>query len=258
MAQAKKKVLITGLSGLIGGAAYKELADTYDVSGLNRSEVAGIPCHRADIADLDAIRPAFEGVDTVVHLAAYAHLTTDWDTIVNANITGTYNVFEAAREAGVKRVVYASTGATTSSYEFDEPHSGLVDGRYTDEALDSVSWPMITHESAVRPNGLYGASKVFGEALARHYADTTDMSMICLRIGRVNEEDRPVNNRDMSVWCSQADIVRMIALSVAAPDDLKFDIFYVVSDNKRNYRDLSHAREVLGFVPQDSADRVSQ
>ena len=112
---------------------------------------------------------------------------------MRSNVVGTYNVFEAARLAGVPRVIFASSGATVAGWEKDPPLSHLVAGRY-DEA---PSWPRLTHESPTRPGGLYGASKIWGEALARHYADAYGMSMLCIRIGRVLESDRPATVRDL-------------------------------------------------------------
>ncbi len=112
----------------------------------------------------------------------------------------------------------------------------------------------MTHETPTRPAGLYGASKVWGEAVARHYADAHGLSAICVRIGRVKAEDRPMSTRDYSVWCSQRDVVRMIELCIAAPATLRFDVFFVVSDNRWGYRDLEHARAVLGFEPRDRAE----
>ena len=112
----------------------------------------------------------------------------------------------------------------------------------------------MTHESPLRPSGLYGASKVWGEALARHYADAHGLSMICLRIGAVNPEDRPLAPRQYSVWCSLRDIAQMIERCIAAPESLRFDVFFVVSDNKWSYRDLNHARTVVGYVPADRAE----
>jgi nucleoside-diphosphate-sugar epimerase len=246
-----KKVLVTGMSGLIGGAVHKALADTYTLTALNRREVQGVKTHQADITDLDAIQPAFEGQDTVVHLAAIASSTATWEELLQANVIGTRNVFEAARGAGVKRIVYASSGATTAGWEKESPYRELVSGQY-----DHVpsSWPMITHETLVRPNGIYASSKVWGEALARYYVDSSDLSILCLRIGHVNEADRPTSARDFSVWCSQRDIANMIKLCIEAPAELKFDIFFVLSQNKWSYRDLSHAQEVLGFEPQDAAE----
>jgi len=131
--------------------------------------------------------------------------------------------------------------------EKEEPYASFVEGR-------APSAPMLTHVSPLRPSGVYGCSKVWGEALARHYADEHTLSVICLRIGAVKKEDRPTAPRDFSVWCSQRDIALMIGACLDAPPDLRFDVFYVTSRNRRGYRDLEHARKVLGWKPVDSAD----
>jgi nucleoside-diphosphate-sugar epimerase len=246
---AKTRVLVTGLSGLIGRALRKQVDGRYDLRGLNRSAVEGVPCHRADIADLGAIKPAFAGVETIVHLAAQVG-NPAWEAVLRHNITGTYNVFEAAREAGVKRVVFASSGAAVSAIESDTPYSDIVAGRY--DGL--TSWPMLTHLSPVRPGGLYGASKVWGEALGRHYADAHGISVICVRIGRVHAADRPQSAREFAVWCSQRDIARFLEACVEAPESVRFDIFFCTSRNKWGYRDLEHPRAVLGWEPVDAAE----
>jgi nucleoside-diphosphate-sugar epimerase len=250
MSVALRRVLVTGLSGLIGGALRRHLEGTYALRGLNRRPVAGVDCHLADLGDLDAIRPAFAGVDAVVHLAAAAGDNQAPADILRANVLGTYHVFEAARLAGVPRVVFASSGATVAGWERDPPLSHLVAGAY--DRLGA--WTRLTHESPLRPGGLYGASKIWGEALARHYADAHGMSMLCLRIGRVKPEDRPDGPRERSVWCSQRDVVRMIAACLEAPAAVRFDVFFVVSDNRWNYRDLDHPRAVLGWSPLDRAE----
>src|SRR5207247_10124498 len=94
-------VLVTGMSGLIGGAVRKHLAGRYELRALNRRPIEGVPCHQADVADLDGIQPAFKGVHAVVHLAASVGTHAPFDAILRANVVGTYNVFEAARRAGV-------------------------------------------------------------------------------------------------------------------------------------------------------------
>ena len=246
---AGRSVLVTGMSGLIGRALRKQLEGRYDLRALNRSAVEGLPCHRADIADLGAIEPAFAGVETVVHLAAQVG-NPGWEGVQRHNVTGTYNVFEAARQAGVKRVIFASSGATVSGIETDKPYSDLVAGHY--EGL--TSWPMLTHLSPLRPGGLYGVSKIWGEALGRHYSASHHMSVICVRIGRVHAEDRPMSPRDFSVWCSQRDIVRLIERCVDAPATLRYDIFFGASRNKWGYRDLEHPRAVVGWEPVDVAE----
>ncbi len=246
-----KKVLVTGMSGLIGGALRRRIEGRFELVALNRRDVPGVECHRADIGDLDAIAPAFEGVDVVVHLAALASLEISFEDNLRHNVVGTYNVFEAARRAGVRRVVFASSGAVVTGWEGVAPYDAITQRCHDDVPAD---WPKITRESPIWPVELYGCAKVWGEALARHYCDAHGMSMICLRIGRVTPEDRPRAPRDHSVWCSQRDIAQIIEKSILAPEDLRFDIFYGVSNNKWTYRDIDHARQVLGYAPEDSVD----
>ncbi len=116
-----KKVLITGASGLIGGLVLDGLSDKYDFSGLSRRPVDGIPHLAASITDAEAIKPAFEGIDTVLHLAAGTSGTTEsWDLQMSLTAQGTLNVFRAAQEAGVKRVVFMSAGSTMMGWQRDE------------------------------------------------------------------------------------------------------------------------------------------
>jgi nucleoside-diphosphate-sugar epimerase len=244
-------VLVTGMSGLIGGAVRRQLGDQYNLRALNRRDVPGVETVQADISDLDAVEPAFRGVDTVVHLAALVELNPPIEDLSRVNLVGTYNVFEAARRAGVRRVVYASSGATVSGYERKEPYKALVEGRYADVPEE---WPMITHEWPVDPRGTYGVSKVWGEALARQFVSSDDISILCLRIGMVTEEDKPLSSRDYSVWCSQRDIAHMVELCIKAPSEVDFDILFVTSRNKWSYRDIDHARQSVGYVPQDAAE----
>ena len=248
---AGRSVLITGMSGLIGRALRKQIEGRYALRALNRRPVDGVPCHCADIGNLEAITPAFEGVDTVVHLAADATVPNPpWESILNNNVTGTYNVYEAARRAKVKRVIFASSGATVSGIEKDKPYSDLAAGRY--DGL--TSWPMLTHLSPVRPGALYGVSKVWGEVLGRQFSDTHGLSVICVRIGRVTAEDRPTLPREFTAWCSQRDIVNCLERCIEAPDSLRYDIFFCNSRNKWSYRDLAHTRDVLGWEPMDAAE----
>lgn len=246
-----KKVLITGMSGLIGGLLRNHLESLggYELSALNRSKVDGVKCFQADIGDLEAIKPAFEGQDVVVHLAAQVR-DEPWDGLLRANLIGSYNVYEAARLAGVKRVVYASSGNAIRGFESVPPYDAIAAGRYDEVPVD---FPKITHEM-VRPQGSYGATKVWGEALGRHFADAFGLSVLCVRIGRVSPANRPNNARERSIFLSHADVTQILHKCVDAPDDLLYDIFLATSNNKWSYRDLEHPREVLGFVPQDSAE----
>ena len=245
-----KKILITGMSGLIGGLLSRHLARLggYELSALNRRPVDGVECFQADIADLEAIKPAFVGVDAVVHLAAFVR--NEWQPVLSSNIIGTYNVFEAARLAGVGRVVFASSGATVSGWESVPPYDAIADGRY-DEVPER--WAKITRDS-VRPRGVYGASKVWGEAIGRHFSDAYGISVICARIGEVAADDRPTAPRHHSIYLSHRDVVDFLHRCIAAPDDLKYEVLFATSGNRWGYRDLEHPRRVLGYVPQDSAE----
>jgi nucleoside-diphosphate-sugar epimerase len=228
------------MSGLIGGALRAELQTDHELTAFNRSEVERVHSVRADLSDLDALTGAAEGQDVVIHLAAKAGENFTWEELRDTNVEGTRNVFEAAKRAGVPRVVFASSGATVAGYERDEPLP--------------ADWPLITVDTPVRPAGIYGSTKVWGEALARHFADTTNSQFICVRIGFVNAEDQPSSPRTRSVWCSQRDVVDGLQRAAFEPLAQDFSAFFAGSANARNYRDLEHGRELVGFVPRDGAD----
>lgn len=243
------KILITGMSGLIGQGLKRSLEVDHELTAFNRSEVSGVRTVRADLSDYEALLRAVDGQDIIVHLAAKAGENYTWEELRDTNVEGTRHVFEAATRAGVKRVVFASSGATISGYESDEPYKTLVS-----EAAPPDSWPLINTTAPVRPTGVYGSTKVWGEALASHFADTTDTRFVCVRIGYVNNEDRPTTARARSVWCSQRDVVNALQRSTVEPLNGRCATFFAGSANARNYRDLSTGRDLVGFVPQDGAD----
>lgn len=264
-----KKVLITGVYGLIGGEIYLALQahpERYQVYGLarrrhpsERSSLARrltIPDERfvlSDMSDLEALTDAMRDIDVVVHMAADPRAEAPWESVLHSNIIGTYNVFEAARCCGVERVIYASSVMVSWGYFAAEPYKSIFEGRY--DTLSPADVPKVTHEMPTRPTNLYPASKVWGEAMARVYADTHGLSVICLRIGWVNDEDYPHTfGWARAGWCSKRDIAQLVERSIEAPADLRFDIFYGVSGNTWNWVDIDHARDVLGYAPQDNAD----
>ena len=242
-------VLVTGMSGLIGGLLRADLEkrDGYQLTALNRREVDGVNSFKADISNLEAILPAFKGQDVVVHLAAFLS-EEPLENLVSANIVGARNVFEAARISGVNRVIFASSGATIKGWENFPPYDAIRDGRYADIP---DTWPMITHEM-VRPRGLYGASKVWGEAVGRHYSDEFGLSVICVRIGAVGEIDDPVYAKPSANYLSHRDVVNILRCAIEAPGDLKYEVVFATSNNRYGYRDLEHSRKILGFVPDDT------
>lgn len=263
-----QRILVTGVYGLIAGAVYRRLCaepERYEVYALARrrqpSERAPgglrleIPEDRfflVDMSDLGAVERAFDGMDTIVHMAADPRPDADWDSLLQSNIVGSRNAFEAALRVHARRVVYASSIMVSWGYQQDEPYKALSEGRF--DELSEGEIPIVTHESAPRPTGLYPATKVWGEALARYYADVHELSSLCLRIGWVNAEDHPQRPEAGAFWCSQRDIVQLVEKAIEAPDNLRFGIFYGVSNNKWRWVDIDHARQVLGYSPQDSAE----
>ena len=245
-----RNVLVTGMSGLIGGVAGMELARRgYTVTALNRSDVQGVETTQASITDFDAIMPAFEGIDAVVPMAAY--LGPSHAEQFSVNMIGTYNVFEAARKAGVRRVVFGSSGATQKLYETDEPYKAMVEAR-----LDDIPdpRPLVYHTSPARPGDIYGVAKLTGEHLGRYYSEVHGISVICIRLGRVTADDKPADPRHAAVWLSHRDAAQIVWRCLEASDDVRYDIVYGVSDNRTRFRDLTHTREATGYEPLDSAD----
>ena len=262
------RVLVTGATGLIGNLVYARLASqpgAYDAHGMVRRaqpsaratamNFCDIPAGKlrlADLSDFSAVQRAVEGMDVVVHMAADPNGNAPWDRVLDSNIVGGYHLFEASRLAGVKRVVYASTNMVVFGYLAGEPHrTSLARG------LDHVTpedFPPIHHTQPTRPTTLYACSKVFGEALAHLYAQVHGLSCICLRIGWVTADDRLPQPRARMLWCSQRDIVQLVERCIRAPDSLRFDVFFGQSDNRYNLVDIQHARDVLGYDPQDSAE----
>jgi uronate dehydrogenase len=243
-------ILVTGMSGLIGEIARRQLGYRYNLVALNRRRVPGVPCHQLDIRDLPAIEPVFREADAVIHLAGIKGPSCAWEDLRDVNITGTYNVFEASRRAEVKRILYASSGGVVGGYERAFPYSALTEGRY--DTLPQ-SWRMLTHRDPPRPRNAYSCSKLWGEALAQFYSDAYGISILCLRFGRVTSLDRPQDTLEDSIYCSQRDAGHMIERALQAPESVHYDVFFVQSNNRYGYRDLSHAEEVLGFRPVDSA-----
>ncbi|MEZ4680620.1 MAG: NAD(P)-dependent oxidoreductase, partial [Caldilineaceae bacterium] len=160
----------------------------------------------------------------------------------------------AAQEAGVKRVVFMSSGSTMCGYEWDDerPYGKLAAG-----AVDEVEkpWPLIDYTDLPRPDSPYAVGKLFGEQCGRWFADRYGMSVLCIRLGAVLDTDKPKLVRHFPGYLSQADAVQMIDRCLAAPMTLNYDIFDAISENSTRWRDTSHAKEVLGWEPTGSSDQ---
>jgi NAD+ dependent glucose-6-phosphate dehydrogenase len=247
------RVLVTGDSGRVGQVVVADLSRDHEVSGFSSHAFrhpGGVVSAEGDIADRAALSRAMGGVDAVVHLAGDPRPEAPWPSVLHANIDGTYQVFEAARRASVPKVVYAS--------------SNHVTGLHTEQG-SSVDTGM-----AVAPDSLYAVSKVTGEALGRLYGERYGMSVVCLRIGYLNEEDdpyvslpesngpRPSVDALAGMWISHRDLAQLVRRSVVA-EDVRFGIFYGTSANAGSSWDISDARSVLGYEPlDDSAQHTHQ
>ncbi len=235
------RVLMTGAAGEIGQVLRRGLAGRYDLFRL--ADIAdqapagkGEECVKFDVGDLDAAAAACQSMDCVVHLAGIPVEPQEnaWPQIHSTNIVGTYNVFEAARRAGVRRIVFAS--------------SNHVVGFHRRETVADA-------DTTMRPDTFYGVSKVFGEALGRLYADKHGISVACLRIGSFRE--RPEDQRQFATWISHRDTVQLFQRCIEAPQ-FHFLVGYGVSDNAEKFWS-NQELEWLGYRPEDKAqDHASE
>lgn len=253
----RRKVLVTGAAGKLGTVLREHLGSRHDFVWMTHGP-APFPSVVADITDLEAIVPTFEGIDAVVHLAAVARMDTSWEEALAANIVGAYNVFEACRRAGVEQVVFASSSHVVGMYE----------KVWGPDAYDIDDPRVIDEDTAVRPDSIYGVSKVFGEGLARFYADRFGIRVICVRIGSVRADDDPRSptvpgyfrwldlddeqsyQRIRATWLSKRDCAGLFA--AALDSGAGWAVVFGSSDNPRQLWDLGGAR-AIGYEPQDRA-----
>ena len=203
-----KKILITGGAGLVGSILIEGLKNNFEIRILDQKAVKGIDSRVGDISNLESILPAFENIDTVVHLAGDRRVYGDWDSILNNNITGIYNIYEAARINGVERIVFASSQHATGGFYDVEPWSFINNGEY--EKLPDNYKPL-DETCRIRPDSYYGASKSFGESLGSYYSDFHNLSTIHVRIGWVISDDDPTFSPiSLNLWLSHKDICQII------------------------------------------------
>lgn len=230
-----KNVLITGATGDVGTHLRRELAGKYRLKLSDKRPLKpakGERFAKADISKMaDALRIT-KGVDAIVHLGGYS-VEGPWAAIHKANIIGCYNVFEAARKNGVKRMLFATSNHAVGFYPRDQT---------------------IDHRVYIKPDGRYGVSKVFGEALGSLYADKYGMEVFLIRIGNVNPV--PLDKRRLSIWLSPRDLAQLVSIGIDHPD-IRFEIVYGVSSNKRSWYDNSNAAR-LGYRPQDDAEAFAE
>ena len=248
------KILITGIAGTIGTILASDLEGDHEVHGLDTRPVARPNTAAVDLRDASAMASAFRAKDVVIHLAADRRHEVEigWDDLMGPNVVATANVFDAARTSGVRRVIFASSMHVMGGYESDEAYRSIVSGRYGGLAPDDV--PLVGGDMPVRPDSRYAASKAFGEALGRYYADAESMEVVSVRIGAITENDRPgVDQRSWVAWFSQRDVAGFFRACVERPG-LRHEVLYAASANRWKIYDTPYAWRVLGFQPTDNAE----
>lgn len=227
-------VLITGAAGYLGSVLRAGLRDRFRLRLSDRVDlptplVGSEEFHQTELEDSEGLERLMVGVDAVIHLGGAVVLERPWETLVSANVTGAYNVFEGARRCGVRRIVYAS--------------SHHVVGFYRRDRKVGINDPF-------RPDSRYGVTKAFGELLGRLYADKYGLSVICQRIGIARSV--PPHRRSLSNWMSECDYVELTRCCLEAPD-VRFLVVYGVSESSAGFYDSSSAASI-GFHPRDNAD----
>lgn len=254
---ARPRVALTGADGMVGSVLRERLSDRYDFINVTRSPAEFDPII-ADIRDLDALTAAFAGAESVVHMAALAHAGGDWQGTLESNIVGTRNVYEAALQADARRVIFASSNHAVAQLEVEA----------TPRLYDLDDPRVFGTDVELRPDSLYGWSKAAGETLGRYYSDLHGLQVICLRIGwvlRSNDlwqqdmgvevapplEAHDVARRARAIWLSHGDCASLIDAALRA--EVRFGVYYGVSNNPRNFYDMQPGVRDLGWMPVDSA-----
>ncbi|WP_028998900.1 NAD-dependent epimerase/dehydratase family protein [Azohydromonas australica] len=227
------RLLLTGAAGGLGRVLRERLARYCDVLRLSDvaplgEAAAGEELMPAALQDSAAVRALLEGVDAVIHLGGVS-TEQRWEPILQANIVGTYNLYEAARLAGVKRVVFASSNHVCGFYKQSE---------------------VIGTDTPPRPDGLYGLSKAFGEDVAQLYFDRYGIESALVRIGSSFPEPR--DRRMLASWLSYDDLERLVMAVLTTPA-LGCSVIYGISDNKTRWYDNGGAAHI-GYRPQDSSE----
>jgi uronate dehydrogenase len=227
------RLLLTGAAGGLGQALRPRLKANCKILRSADRVAFGLAGEQeelfiADLADASAVMGMMQGVDAVVHLGGVS-TEAAFEPILQGNILGVYNLYEAARKQGVKRIVFASSNHVTGFYKQSET---------------------ITASHPPRPDSLYGVSKAFGEDLSRFYFDRYGIETACVRIGSSFPE--PKDRRMLATWLSFDDLHRLITACLTTPV-LGHSIIFGMSNNAVTWWDNSQANHI-GYKAQDSSD----
>jgi NAD+ dependent glucose-6-phosphate dehydrogenase len=232
-----RTLLITGAAGNIGAKLASHFSGNPDYKLRLLDQKGGPDILAADLSQYDrAWADSFAGVDTVIHLAGEPRGTARWADVIPANVWGTQNVLRAAREAMVRRVIFASTNQVMLGYRFNNVR--------------------VTTDMPPKPLSPYGISKLMGEELGRGFSRETGISFIALRIGYFQRgENQPgpwmgIGAWGQGMWLSNRDMMQAMEKAIAA-ENVPFAILNLSSNNEGMLWDLEHTRETIGYVPQD-------
>lgn len=237
MTSSLLRVLVTGAAGTIGtifwnsrhGEFSLRLADLHTA----RLAQAPGPVLRLDVSDYDACLAACADIDVVLHLAGVPHAGADFDTqLLQPNIVGTHNIFRAAQEQGVKRVIFASSAQAVEGYPPDV---------------------QVHEHMPARPANMYGASKAFGEGVASAFAHQYGMTAIAVRIANVAQfaPGQQHSARDIAAFVSERDVVQLLACCITARVAPGYHVVHGVSDNRYKRLAIDATRKLVSYAPQD-------
>jgi uronate dehydrogenase len=228
------RILLTGAAGNLGRVLRERLtrycdvlrsSDLGPIADLHEGEES-MPCDLGDAAAVDAL---VRGCDAIVHFGGVS-VERPFEEILPANIQGTYNLYEAARRYGVRRIVFASSNHVTGFYGQDE---------------------VVSPEDPPRPDGYYGVSKAFGEQLARFYFDRYGIESVCVRIGSSFPE--PKDRRMLTTWLGYDDLEQLVRRAMFVPE-VGCLIVYGVSANRDWWWDNDAAAARIGYVPAQTSE----
>ncbi len=241
----RKKVLLLGATGRIGPSLVEEYlkehqSDYEIIIGIHKKgEHYGLKTRKFHLKSIPCLKRAMKGMDVVVNLAAQSNPDASFEEILHPNIIGAQNVFEAAVQAKIKRVIFASSVHAIRGYKIGEK---------------------VRHNHIPKPTGFYGASKVWGESLCYIYSERYDISCLAIRIGAYVSNDLKqkvcLERENYDYIITQRDMLQLIHKCIVAPKDLKYAILAGISNNHNKYMDLKYTMKTVGYKPKDDVYKI--